>query len=441
MLTTYRRALALPGAWQFSATGFLARLPIAMDSLGIVLLISARTGSYAQAGVLSAAFTMAAAGGALVTSRRMDRVGQGRLLPPLVIANTILLLAFVAAVHLDTAFALQLVTVALAGATQPAIGSMVRARWANAAPDADRLRSAFALESVIDELIFTMGPLLTAFLAFQIGLTAPLLIAACFGLTGGLLLALQRSTQPPPSGRRTAEGDAGTSRRDRSALAQPGMIYVVIAAIGVGGVFGAYEVAVVAFVQEAGQPGASGLVLGLWAFGSMLAGIVFGSRHWRRPLAQQLVILTGIMALVLVPAPFVHSIPLLAVTTFIAGMAVAPSLIAAFSLTERLVPTALLTEGLTWANSGLAIGFAAGTTLSGAIVDAHGTSWAFLLPIVSAGTSFAVAAVGQPVLRKAAVGRPQPLPAITWVGDPMPGPRAGGIVDDPPSDAIDPQTS
>ena len=440
MLTTYRRALALPGAWQFSATGFLARLPIAMDSLGIVLLISASTGSYAQAGILSAAFTMAAAGGALTTSRWMDRLGQGRLLPPLVFANTALLLAFVAAVHFEAAFAIQLVTVALAGATQPAIGSMVRARWAYAAPDADRLRSAFALESVVDELIFTMGPLLTAFLAFQVGLATPLIVAACFGLVGGLVLSLQRSTEPAPSGRRTAEGDAGTTRRDRSALAQPGMTYVIIAAVGVGGVFGSYEVAVVAFAQEAGRSGASGLVLGVWAFGSMLAGIVFGSRHWRRPLAQQLVILTGIMALVLVPAPFVHTIPLLTVTTFIAGMAVAPSLIATFSLTERLVPAALLTEGLTWANSGLAIGFAAGTTLSGAIVDSHGTSWAFLLPIVSAGTSFAVAAVGQPVLRTASIGRPQPLPAITWVGDPMPGPTAGGIVDDPQAAPTDPET-
>ncbi|MCX6432980.1 MAG: MFS transporter [Actinobacteria bacterium] len=441
MLTTYRRALALPGAWQFSATGFVARLPMAMDSLGIVLLISARTGSYAQAGVLAAAFTMAAAGGALLTSRSMDRLGQGRLLPPLVMANTALLLAFVTAVHFDAAFAIQLATVALAGATQPAIGSMVRARWANAAPDADRLRSGFALESVVDELVFTMGPLLTAFLAFQVGLATPLIVAACFGLVGGLLLALQRSTQPAPSGRRTAKVDADTTRRDRSALAQPGMIYVVIAAVGVGGVFGSYEVAVVAFAQEAGRSGASGLVLGLWALGSMLAGIVFGSRHWRRPLAQQLVILTGIMALVMVPAPFVHTIPMLTVTTFFAGMAVAPSLIAAFSLTERLVPAALLTEGLTWANSGLAIGFAAGTTLSGAIVDAHGTSWAFVLPIVSAATSFAVAALGQPILRRASIGRPQPLPAIAWVNDPMPGPTPGGIIDDPDRHEPKPEAS
>ena len=43
MLTTYRRVLALPGALVFSASGLVARLPISMMTLGIVLLVSALT--------------------------------------------------------------------------------------------------------------------------------------------------------------------------------------------------------------------------------------------------------------------------------------------------------------------------------------------------------------------------------------------------------------
>ena len=127
------------------------------------------------------------------------------------------------------------------------------------------------------------------------------------------------------------------------------------------------------------------MILGLWAFASMLGGIVFGSRHWGLPLARQVMVLSALLALVLVPAPFVGSVPLLGLTTFLAGAAVAPALIANFSLTERLVPGHLLTEGLTWTNSGLALGFSAGTTLGGIVIDAHGTAWAFVLPILSAG--------------------------------------------------------
>ncbi len=431
MLGTYRRALALPGAWQFSATGFVARLPIAMVGLGIVLLISAKTGSYALAGVLSAAFQVSAAGGALLTSRWMDRVGQHRLLPALAIANAVLMVGFVAAVELGLPVLVQIAAAALTGATQPAIGSMVRARWAAAAPDGDRLRSAFALESIIDELIFTIGPLLTAFLAFQASLAAPLVAAAVIGLVGGLALALQRATEPPATGRPPRDS---AGRRQPGALRQPGLLVLVVAALGIGGVFGTYEVTVVAFTEQAGQPGASGLVLGLWALGSMVGGIFFGARRWDRPLAQQVVILSAVLALALVPAPFVPTVPALAILTFVAGVAVAPALIAVFSLTERLVPTRLLTEGLTWANSGLALGFSAGTTVAGAVVDSRGTTVAFILPAVSAAGAFLVSAVGVGVLQRASSGRRQPPPATTWNSDPIPGPSPGGIVDDPQLD-------
>ena len=84
------------------------------------------------------------------------------------------------------------VTVIVAGASQPAIGSMVRARWAALAPDADRLRSAFALESIIDELIFSVGPLITAFLAFSLALPLPLIVAAVIGVVGGLALLVHQ---------------------------------------------------------------------------------------------------------------------------------------------------------------------------------------------------------------------------------------------------------
>ena len=50
MLTSYRRILARPGALHFSMAGLFARLPISMVGLGIVLLVSAATGSYGLAG-------------------------------------------------------------------------------------------------------------------------------------------------------------------------------------------------------------------------------------------------------------------------------------------------------------------------------------------------------------------------------------------------------
>ncbi len=430
VLTSYRHALSLPGAWQFSSSGFVARLPIAMTGLGIVLLITARTGSYALAGILGAAFQISAAAGSLLTSRWSDRVGQHRTLPILITINAIGLVVFVVTVQVDLPVLVQAIAVAVAGASQPAIGSMVRARWAHAAPDPARLRSGFALESIVDELIFTVGPLLTALLAVQVALPLPLLVAAVLGVVGGLALASLRSSEPPATGGARASTSQESVHR-RSALRMPGMTYMVVASLGVGAVFGSYELAVVAFTRNAGQAGASGLVLGLWAAGSAIGGILFGAQHWRRPLSQQVLVLTGGLTLVLLPAPFVSSLAALSVATFVAGMAVAPALIAIFSLTERLVPPALLTEGLTWTNSGMAVGFSIGTSASGWVIDSIGTSWAFVLPLFGAAAACATVAIGQRTLRTASADRGRPLPAPAWNDDPMPGPGPGAITDDP----------
>lgn len=426
MFATYRRALEIPGAWQFSGTGFVARLPISMVGLGIVLLVSSRTGSYAAAGILSAAFQLPAALGAVATSRWIDRIGQARLLPWLVTANSLLLIAFVATVETDQPLALQAVVVAAAGVTQPAIGSMVRARWVHAAPDASHLRSAFALESVVDELIFTVGPPLTAVLAFQWLLPSPILIAAGIALVGGWALAAQRATQPPPSSTHHHPVESGR----RSALLQPGAALVALAAVGIGSVFGSYEVSVVAFAREQGAPGVSGLVLGVWALGSMVGGLWFGARSWTMPLGRQLVVLPAIVVVALIAPIFAPSLPVLTVVTAIGGASVAPTLIAAFSLTERLVPTSQLTEGLTWTNSGLAIGFSLGISTAGIVVDSFGTSWGFTLAV--GGAAFATLAGGLGQRSFARHARPQePLPVATaWNNDPLPGPQPGGVIDD-----------
>lgn len=399
---------------------------MAMIGLGIVLFISQLTGSYAQAGVLGAVFQLAAAGGAIMTSRWTDRVGQARTLPWLSIANALGLVAFVVAVETGQSFVVQAVVAAAAGVTQPAIGSMVRARWAHVSDGPERLRSAFAIESIVDELIFTVGPLVTAWLAFSIGLPLPLIVAAVLTVAGSLALAAQRATAPPARPR-----DSGHDAQERGALRQPGMLIMVLASLGVGGVFGTYEVAVVAFSQASPYPGSAGPILGVWAVGSMIGGLYFGSRQWRMDLPRQVAVLTGILAVSLLAAPFVRSVPALFAATFVSAFVVAPSLIAIFSLTERLVPAPQLTEGLTWANSGLAVGYSLGTSINGFVIDGSGTTAAFAIPALCAAFASVVTVAGLRRLRRAARGPGPRSPGIALNSEPVPGPAPGGIRDDP----------
>lgn len=413
MLSAYRRVLVLPGAARFSASAFVARLPIAMVGLGIVLLVSERTGSYALAGLLSAAFQISAAGGAIASSRVIDRLGQSRLLVPLAIGHALGLVALIVVVERDAPLAVAVVTACVAGLCQPAVGAMVRARWAVVCEGESALRSAFAWESVLDELIFTVGPMLTAVLAFGVGLPVPLAVAAALCLAGSLALALQRRSEPPPRTERTSAHQRGWAR---------GLPLVVVASLGVGGVFGAYEVAVVAFTRATGQPGMSGVVLGCYAFGSLVGGLLYGERHWRGSLSSQLAVLSAALVLVLLPSPFVSDVRLLIAAALVAGLAVAPVLIVVFSLTERLVPPERLTEGLTWTNSGLAVGFSSGVALGGVLVDAGGSQPAFLLGVAYAGVALIIALLGRRRLARLVAGRPAPPPAASPVSEPVPGP-------------------
>lgn len=81
MLSPYRRIFAVPGAKLFCAYGLVGRLPISMVTLGIVLGVTLRHGSYTLAGSVSAAFVVAEAVGAVVHGRLVDRLGQARWLP------------------------------------------------------------------------------------------------------------------------------------------------------------------------------------------------------------------------------------------------------------------------------------------------------------------------------------------------------------------------
>lgn len=428
MLGIYREALRLPGAAAFSAAGFFSRLPIAIIGLGIILMVSLRTGSYAFAGLLSASFALMAAVGAIVTSRWTDRVGQSRTLPLLVTSHSVALVLFVAAVMTDQPALLQVLAALIAGFLQSATGSFVRARWVAIAPTTQILRTAFAWESILDEMIFTFGPLIASVLALYVGISTPLLVAAVIVFVGGWSLALQKSTEPPMHPRNSPEADDDAGK-GKSAIFQIGMPQLVLAAVGGGALFGSYDVAVVAFTEQREQAGMAGVVLALWASGSLVGGLFFGGRRWPYSLPRLLIMTSLAQMIVVFPAWMLRSVPALLLASFIAGIAVAPTLISLFSLAERLVPPRQLTEGLTWANSALALGFALGSSMGGLLIDSVGTSAAFLLAWGGTFLTFVVAVFARSTFHRGASGRAAPTPVSNPIEEPIPGATSTAFID------------
>lgn len=374
MLTTYRRILARPGTALFSATGLVARLPISMVGLGIVLLVEAESGSYGLAGSVSGVALLSNAGFAILQARWIDRLGQSRVLPVAITVWGVALAALMWSVESGWPLAATYALAAVAGASLPSVGACVRSRWAHVLDgDADR-QTAFALEAVADETVYIAGPILVTLLATAVHPVAGLGAALVAGVSGTLAFSVQRATEPPP---RPPLAD----KRDRAPMPWETVVPLSIASLALGTLFGAAEVTAVAFTEERGVKALAGVLLALWAAGSLIAGFLTGAVSWRRPVLSRLRLGAVGMAVAMVPLAFIDSVWLMGAVLFVAGFAIAPTLIATMSLAEQTVPPSRLTEGLAFIQTGIVAGVAPGAALAGLVIDSSGSSPAFLVSV------------------------------------------------------------
>lgn len=382
MPNPYGRVLSLPGAFAFSFTGLFARLPISMTGLGIVLLVSERTGSYGLAGTVSAAYILAAAAGAPVQGRLSDRLGQAVVLRATGITFITGILLTLWAIEQDWGTPWVHLSAFVAGIACPQAGSMVRARWSYIITDRSQLNTAFALEAVIDEIVFMVGPVLVTFLTISVAQSSGLLTTGIVALVGTLVLASLRSTQPPPAPHRDGP---------REPLGWGLLGPVMFASVGLGTLFGSAEVIVVAFASEQGQRGAAGAILAIWAAGSLIAGILVGSVKLRVPPLLQLRVSLLLLGMLFIPLLFVQSVVALAIGMFLTGFMISPTLIAAMNLVEVHVAPSRLTEGIAWTTTGMSVGVAPGAAFAGWVIDNHGASAGFWVPLVGGLCASAVA--------------------------------------------------
>ena len=408
MLKTYRSVYRVPGSVGFSSAGFLARLPISMLGIVIVLLVASTSGGYALAGAVAATFSLSSAACQPPLSRLADRYGQLRAVAPQVVVATVGSVTLVWLASADAPTWTLFASAAVAGGAYPNVGALVRARWSAQIGGTPELRTAYSMESVLDELIFVLGPPVITLLAVHIGSGPAMLVAAGLLAIGAVLFLGQRATEPVPSGLPPAGGP--------SAISMPGLRTITMLLVMLGGVFGAVEVTTVAFAAQRHQPSATAIVLSTYALSSMLAGLYFGSRKHSRPLHQLLVRFSVLVPLTILGFPFAQTTFVLAGLTALAGLLVAPTLITCFQLVEAITPSGQLTEGLTWATTGITAGASIAAAGAGLAIDAFGTPHAFW---VAAGFSVATAAVG--------------LIGVRWLRPSDAGQRLGSGLSAPPA--------
>lgn len=384
MANPYLQVLRTPHALPMVLAAFIGRLPLSMVGLGCVLLVASETGSYGLGGAVAAAGAVTTALAGPVLGRFADSHGQRRVLLPVLVVFVASGTAFLFAVKGDWPLWILFASAGLAGATIPPVSSMIRVRWTHLLRGSRQLPTALAMESVVDEFVFIVGPVLVTFLSTTGHATSGVVTAFTLAAVGSLLFAAQGRTEPPPIPHEHRNGP--------SAIRTPGLRVLFVVGAAVGAILGTLEIALVAFADQEGAKSLAGVLIAGLAVGSMASGIGWGTVHWRMPLRHRLAAVLVLLTLCSIPLLLVTDIWVMVPFVVLAGVAVSPSLISSFTLAELLVPRTAVTEAFTWIGTALGLGVAIGASVAGKIVDLYGANAAFLVATVSA--ALAAVAVG-----------------------------------------------
>ena len=268
----------------------------------------------------------------------------------------------------------------------PPLGSQVRTRWAHLLGSGRQLDTAYALESVLDELLFVLGPALVTVLSTQINPATGLLTALAFTVAGTVTFALQRHTEPD-STNRAAVGP--------QPLTVPAIRVVALTYIMVGVLFGTTDVTMIGFASQHGGRGYTGVLLGIFAAGSALGGLAYGSRRWQLPPERRFTIAVGSLAFFSVGVALAPNLVTMPFVGALEGMSVAPAIISSSLMIEKYCPPDRRNEGFSYIGSSLGIGFALGSAVAGRVIDQHSTHVGFAIGTCAMVVAFLVALRGR----------------------------------------------
>ncbi len=402
-LRPYAEIFEIPGAWRFSVAGVIGRMPMSMFGLGTVLLISAITGKYGVAGTVSAVGSLGYAFSSPRLARLVDSHGQRRVLLPLLTVFALSTALLITAVQLRLPTWAFFIPGAIAGATMPSLGAMVRARWSVLLAGSPRLHAAFSFESVADELCFVLGPAAVTLLATEVYPASGVGVAAVLCVFGTVWFAAQRGTEPvvaPPE-------PLSPPGRVRGAAA-PGLVVLGPVYVLLGAMFVSIDLSTVAFAQDFGHKPLAGFILGTYAFGSGTGGLWYGSRQWRAPAEKRFALTLTLTVLGVATFWAQPNLITLTCVIYLCGMTIAPTLIAGFSLLEAQAKPGRRTEAMSWLSSGISVGVAAGASVVGFIIDAHGPRLGYVFAAACGAASAAACIAGQPRLRTSAAPVTEP---------------------------------
>jgi MFS family permease len=360
-----------PGLMRVLVSSVIARLPVAMLGIGLLVHAEHLTGSFAAAGAVTAAFAIATGVGGPLLGRLVDRRGQTAVLVSSAVTSSVLLGA-IALVPAGTPLVTVVALAAGVGFATPPVGACARTLVPGMVDDPETVRVAYAVDATVVEFTWVFGPPLV------LGIGAATSTGAAIAAAGAVLLAGTAVFAAQPASRRWRP-TAGETRPRGGSLNAPGVRTLVLVLIGVGVVLGAAEVGVAAAAETLAGTAAASPLLAVWGVGSLAGGVLATRLGGGTDSAAGLaVVLTALAAGHLALAAAAGSLAALALTLFAAGAAIAPAYASVYTMVERLAPTGTVTEAFAWLTTAAAIGTAVGAAGAGALVDGSGPVAAFV---------------------------------------------------------------
>lgn len=392
VLSTYRTILSYPGAAAFAFSGLLARLPGSMFNISIILLVQIEYGSYEMAGRVAAVAVLAWALQTVPTARYVDRVGQRVGMIPLAALYLIGAAASLFTVMNRGPEWLLWICVAVASCSGP-LSSLTRARWSHLLRSDREIHTAFALEGSLDEILFIGGPALATVLATMVHPAAGIIVCSTAMIVGLSILLSLRSTEPPP--RRDGGGSSLGWRIPMPVFA------AAMISLGLGLLFGTTDLSAIGFADEHGYKNISGALIGAFAAGSMVGGLLYGGIRWKLPLWKRTVGGTILLAAGFALLATANSMLTFAIFAFIAGAFIAPTITNADTVVQRVVARDQITEGMAWVRIGMGIGVALGGWIAGYLIDESGAKAGMVAAAASALLTFGITVMVIPLVKRA----------------------------------------
>lgn len=370
--------------------GLVARLPMGMMALALVLLIRSVGGSYEDAGIANAVEAVAAGIGAPLGGRLVDRHGPGRVLMTYAVVHPTLITILLVLALTHAPLAAIVVAAGAVGIAFPPIGPTIRSMWPRLIPR-EELHTAFALEATLQEVIFVSGPLIIGAMTALVSASAGILATAVLSATGVTMLA--RTSQIRSV---RAQSDHERQRSHLlAAAAPPGVRRILIFSAGLGIAFGAVEVAMPAFAEGHGGRSLGALALAAWSGGSLVGGLLAASRPTSDLSARLRKTSAAFVAVLFLPL-LAHSMAVMTVAMFVAGLPIAPSFAVTYGLVERSALPNTQAEVFGWISTAITSGVALGTAGGGSLISHSGSTASIVLGICGAAIACGIALLPRP---------------------------------------------